>query len=74
MNIHKIVLRLDQKTRRTSVSCECRASDTRHAPTGPTPEYYEPIGVPAPDQTIWDLYNDPDNHIVEFTDKDKVRV
>ena len=74
LKTHQIQLRLDQKTRRTVVSCVCRASELKHARGKTAGEYYEPIGMLGDGQTMWDLYNDPSNHWVDFSDEDKVRV
>ncbi len=70
MKTHQIVMR--SHSGKLRVSCQCRASELKHERKKGGGEYYEPFsteGYP----TVWDAYNDPVNHEVEFTDADKVR-
>lgn len=71
MRTHQIVFRRHGPT--DTVSCQCRASEFKHSRQKGGGEYYEPFEVKE-GQTFWQAYNDPANHWVEFTDKDKVRV
>lgn len=53
-------------------SCQCRASMTKHTRDKGGGEYYEPMEV-KPGETVWDAYNNPENHYIEFTESDRIR-
>lgn len=55
-----------------NISCQCRASDLKHVRQKGGGEYYEPM-VRVEGETMWETYNNPDNHEVVFTEEDKVR-
>lgn len=68
---HQIVFRSNGG--KLTVSCQCRASETEHVRDLGGGEYYYPFSIKGY-PTFWDAYNDPENHFVEFTEEDKVRV
>ena len=67
---HQIVFRL--RGHKTTVSCQCRASELKHDRRKGGGEYYEPFEV-LDGETVWDAYNNPENHWVEFTEADRIR-
>lgn len=71
LNTHKIVFRIHGG--KTRVSCECRASYEKHSRTKGGGEYYEPFEVRR-GETVWEAYNRPENHWVEFRPEDRIRV
>lgn len=66
---HGIIFRRKKHT--TTVSCQCRASETKHSRQKGGGEYYEPFEVP-PNQTVWQAYNNPDNHWIDFSESDRI--
>lgn len=70
LKTHQIVFRL--RGNKTTVSCQCRAHDLKHCRTKGGGEYYEPFEV-QPDETVWNAYNNPENHWVEFTEQDRIK-
>lgn len=68
---HGIVFR--SRGGKITVSCQCRASYEKHTREKGGGEYYEPMPRTGR-ESVWETYNRPDNHWVEFTDKDKVGI
>lgn len=56
-----------------TVSCQCRASYEKHSRLKGGGEYYEPMPRVGR-ESVWETYNRPENHLVDFTDKDKVGI
>jgi hypothetical protein len=67
--MHKPILRL-QKGRLT-VSCDCRAVLGKYA-RNPVGEYFEPMYAEPSDSTLWDTYNNPENHWAPFDNQDRI--
>lgn len=67
---HQVVVRIHGG--KTRFSCQCRASEHKHSRQKGGGEYYEPFDL-QPGESMWQAYNRPENHWVEFTDADKVK-
>lgn len=69
MKVHQPIFR--RRGNQSTISCACRASYDKHTRVRGGGEYYEPMEI-LPGETSWETYNRPDNHWVEFTERDKV--
>lgn len=72
--MHKVVIRAKGGNGgTTTVSCDCRAVMGAHTRTKGGGEFFEPMPIKQ-GETIWDAYNNPDNHNEEFTYKDRINL
>jgi len=71
MKTHGIIFRTNGG--RMSVSCQCRASELNHSRTKGGGEYYEPMPRVGR-ESVWETYNRPENHWIDFTDEDRITI
>lgn len=67
---HGIIFR--RKKHSTTVSCQCRASETKHSRNKGGGEFYEPMPSETTDN-LFEVYNDPDNHWIPFGPEDRIK-
>ena len=67
---HQIVLRV-ARNQKLTVSCRCQAVYGRHDRR--RGDYHEPMYWPE-GMTSFEVYNIPENHNGNFTDKDKIKL
>lgn len=68
---HGIIFRRKAKYG-TTVSCQCRAHHFKHSRQKGGGEVYVPMDI-LPGETVWQTYNRPENHWIEFTNSDRIR-